>query len=38
MRNESGEKDAFPCLPVENFFSYIHVELSLEYVEEFVLA
>jgi hypothetical protein len=37
MRLESGEKDAFPCLPVEKFFSYVHVELSFENVEELVL-
>jgi hypothetical protein len=37
MRLESGEKDAFACLAVEDFFSYIYVELSLENVEEFVL-
>jgi|SRR6516162_8732320 len=37
MRLESGEKDAVPCLAVEDFFSYIHVELSFENVEELVL-
>ena len=37
MRLESGEKDAFPRFQLESFVSYIHVELSFENVEEFVL-
>jgi len=37
MRLKSGEKDAFPCLALENFFSHIDVELSLKNVEELVL-
>jgi hypothetical protein len=37
MRLEPGEKDTFPCFPIENFFSYIHIELPFENVEELVL-
>jgi hypothetical protein len=37
MRLESGEKNAVPYLSVENAFSYIHIELSIENVEELVL-
>jgi len=37
MRLESREKDAFTSFPVEDFFSYIHIELSFENVEELVL-
>ena len=38
VRLEFGEKDAFPRFHLESFLSYIHVELSFENVEEFVLA
>src|SRR5258708_1996775 len=37
VRLEFGEKDAFPCIHLESFLCYIHVELSFENVEEFVL-
>jgi hypothetical protein len=37
MRLKSGEKDTFPCFSIENFLSYIHIELSFENVEELVL-
>jgi len=38
VRLEFGEKDAFARFYLESLLSYIHVELSIEKIEEFVLS
>jgi hypothetical protein len=38
VRLEFGEKDAFSRFHLESFLSGIHVEFSVENVEEFVLS
>jgi len=37
VRHESGKEDAFSCPYLEGFLAYIHIKLSFENIEEFVL-
>jgi hypothetical protein len=37
VRHESGKEHAFSCPYLEGFLAHIHIKLSFENIEEFVL-